>query len=167
MIVSRKSLITLPCMDSSLRLWVNEAMTCGPDGSGAVFCPTEKRRDDCLFWVRTALPTYVESKASFNPITYRIVTAASLSVHLIDSIQAAAEVVDTWPFIIIDDPMSWPDSRLLRFLTTRLAPRLGTRMTMVTVGSSLNLETLPVDKFDDISSVKEIDYSKITRFLST
>lgn len=165
MIVSRKSLITLPSIDCALRLWVNETVVCGSHGSGAVFCSTEKRRDNYLLCTSSVLP--VCDRIPGSPVIFRLSSGADLSVHLIRNLQDAADVVENWPFIIIDDPVMWFDPRLLRFLTSRLKPRLGTRTTLVTVGSPLDLASVPVEQFDDVSTVKDIDYSAITRALST
>jgi hypothetical protein len=167
MIASRKSLITVSTIDCALRMWLNEAVTCGgTHGSGAVFCPTEKQRDDYLVRANAVLPAHERTRIFHGPITYRLASNASLSIHVVKDLQEAAGMVETWPFVIIDDPMSWIEPRFLRFLTTRLKPRFRTRMTLVTVGSPLNPDSVPTPQFDDGVAPREIDYSAITRSLA-
>lgn len=167
MTMHRRSLITLPSIETSLRLWVNEGLSFGPHGCGAVFCPSEQDLDQYMQTAERVLPPYERERSTKWPVAYRIITSATLSLFSIDGVIDAAAVQEQWPFVIIHDPAAWGDPRSLRHLTTRLSPEIGRRTTLVTVGSPLDLPTVALDLFDDVSTVKEIDYSAITKALSS
>jgi hypothetical protein len=157
------AIMKMTATDALLR-WVGEANAYGDHANGVVFCQTERDRNRYLIAADVALPVYTRSRTFHGPIRYHLDSGASISMFVVPDLEAASLIEETWPYIILDDPVRWPNSAVPRFLASLLRPGAAGGGTLTSVKS------LPVwfpDTAAESSSSSDIDYLAITRSLST
>jgi hypothetical protein len=155
--------LTMNATDALL-LWVAEANAYGVHADGAVFCRTERDRNSYLVAADVALPVYTRSRTFHGPIRYHLDSGASISMFVVPDLGKASLIEETWPYIILDDPVRWPNSAVPRFLASLLRPSAAGGGTLASVKS------LPVwfpETSEKPSALPDIDYLAITRSLST
>jgi hypothetical protein len=147
--------------------WVLEGNAFGQFGNGVIFCSTEK---DVNLYMRlvenaAAFPAYIRTRTFSGAVSYAIGSGAKLDIIPIRGVPDASHLgSERWQFMVFHNPTLWSDRTPIRLLLPRLAPAIGARTTLVSVGtelaSLLGTDPKPEEK------PKEIDWMAITRAIS-
>jgi hypothetical protein len=152
--------------DLAVRRWSLEAFAYKQFGNGVIFCSNAK---DVNLYMRIVeggtIPPFTRTRTFGDAISYHADVGATLDIMPIRSLQDASSLgTRRWPFMVFHNPSLWQDRTPVRLLLPHLAPAVGVRTTLISVGSALASST---DRAEPPSEKpKEIDWMAITRAIS-